>query len=73
MGRKKNDPITYGEFMDFKASVESRLATVETDLKWVKEVLKDVSDDLDKYKWWIVGGIIGSVVLSWIIKFATLA
>ena len=32
MGRKKNDPVAYNEFMEFKASVESRFAALETDL-----------------------------------------
>ena len=72
MGRKKNDPVAYNEFMEFKASVESRFAALETDLKWMKKTLENVSKSLDKYKWWIVGSILGSVILSWLIKFATL-
>ena len=72
MGKKKDDPVTYNEFMEFKASVESRLAVLETDLKWMKKTLESVSKSLDKYKWWIVGSILGSVILSWVIKLATL-
>ena len=70
MGRKKDDPVSYNEFMEFKASVESRFAMLETDLKWMKKTLENVSKSLDRYKWWIVGSILGSVILSWLIKLA---
>jgi len=74
VGKNKDDPATYGDFMEFKADVEARLAKLETDMEWIKDTLKAVKDDLGKYKWWIVVslvvGLTGSTIFLALIKIA---
>ena len=52
---------------------------LENEQKWVKKSLTDVKGELDKikaaverYKWWILGSVLGGMVLSttlaWLIK-----
>ena len=45
--RNDSDPVSYGDFSAFKASVESRLAALETEQKWIKESLKELRGKID--------------------------
>ncbi|MEM4006104.1 MAG: hypothetical protein QXT92_00400 [Nitrososphaerota archaeon] len=62
-GRKQNDPVLYEDFVEFATNVESRLAKLETEQNWIKKSLEDLKSSIEKLKWWILTGLIGSAVL----------
>ena len=45
--RSNGDPVNYGDFISFKTSVESRLAVLETEQKWIKESLGDLKEKIE--------------------------
>ncbi|MEM1548722.1 MAG: hypothetical protein QXM02_06875 [Thermoproteota archaeon] len=61
--RKKDDPVLYEDFIEFATKVESRLTQLETDQRWIKESLRDLKSSIEKIKWWILAGLVGSTVL----------
>ncbi|MEM1557968.1 MAG: hypothetical protein QXT26_05670 [Thermoproteota archaeon] len=62
-GRKKDDPVLYEDFMNFVTNVESRLTQLETEQMWIKKSLEDLKSSIERLKWWILTGLIGSAVL----------
>ena len=78
MGRNKDDPATYGDFMEFKLSVERRLTKLETEMGFTKQTVNElketvekilgkidkIKESVDTYKKWIVLSLIGGLVGS---------
>lgn len=53
--KRDNDPVNYGDFMNFKVSVERRLTAVETqqmgmkeDINELKKTIKDLTEKMEE-------------------------
>jgi len=78
VGRNKDDPATYGDFMEFKLSVEKRLTKLETEMGFTKQSVNELKETVEKilgkieeikkgvdaYKKWIVLSLLGGLVGS---------
>jgi hypothetical protein len=80
MPKSRDDPITYGDFMDLKVEFERRVSVLEVKTADLEKSIVDLRVDLkalsrkvDDLKKWIVGSIVGGLllttVLTWILKF----
>ena len=54
-GKRNSDPVNYGDFIEFKVSVERRLTAVETqqvgmkeDINELKETIKQLTEKMDE-------------------------
>jgi uncharacterized membrane protein YjjP (DUF1212 family) len=47
-----------------------RLASLETDIKWIKRELEYIKKSSDRYKWWILTGFVFVVALQIIIRLS---
>jgi len=68
MSRKDDDPVVYSDFMSFKLEIERRMSKLETEVDWLKMVLKEIKVTIDKIKWWILLGFFGSSTLIFILS-----
>jgi hypothetical protein len=80
MPKSRDDPITYGDFTDLKVEFEKRVSVLEVKTADLEKSIVDLRADLkflsrkvDDLKKWIVGSIVGGLllttVLTWILKF----
>jgi len=82
MSKKREDPLTSGDFYEFKAYVESELSSLKKEQEWVRKSLETfqkniekLEQSIDKYKWWIVGSFFSATalftLLSYILKLVS--
>jgi len=70
MSKRKEDPVSLGDFYEFKAYVESELSSLRKEQEWFKKSIEDLRRNIekleqaiDRYKWWILGSFFSASAL----------
>jgi glucan phosphorylase len=67
MSKRREDPVSLGDFYEFKSYVEAELASLRKEQEWVRASidsirrnLEKLEQSIDRYKWWIIAGFFSS-------------
>jgi len=70
MSKRREDPVSLGDFYEFKSYVEAELASLRKEQEWVRSSidgirrnLEKLEQSIDRYKWWIIAGFFSSTSL----------
>lgn len=71
MSRKKEDPAEYGDVMSLFnkiSDLESRVTSLETDVRWIKDSLEKLRSVLEEYKKTVIFSFFGASTLYIVIS-----
>jgi len=48
--------------------MKTDLEICKNNISWLTDDIKEIKEEIDKFKWWLISGIIGSTALGFVFK-----